>query len=82
MADGIADPARWCADTNGGLDAALAETVTLAADDVLLDQLLAQLADEPLARQLLIGASVYRVPVDELGLVWPVGEPVEQAPRP
>ena len=81
-AKGIADPARWCADTTGGLDAALAETVTLAADDVLLDQLLAQLADEPLARRLLIGAAVYRVPVDELGLVWPVGEPVEQVPDP
>jgi tetratricopeptide (TPR) repeat protein len=81
-ADGIADTARWCADTIGGLDAALAETVTLAADDVLLDQLLAQLAEDPLARRLLIGASVYRVPVDELGLVWPVGEPVEQMPDP
>jgi hypothetical protein len=56
-AKGIADPARWCADTIGRLDAALAETVTLAADDVLLDQLLAQLADDPLARRLLIGAA-------------------------
>ncbi len=81
-ANGIADPARWCADTTGGLDAALAETVTLAADDVLLDQLLAQLADDPLARRLLIGAAVYRVAVDELGLVWPVGDPVERAPDP
>ncbi len=77
-AKGIRDPARWCADTVGGLDAALAETVTLAADDVLLDQLLAQLEDAPLARRLLIGAAVYRVPVDEVGLVWMVGEPVEQ----
>ena len=82
MADGITDTSRWCADTIGGLDAALAETVTLAADDILLDQLLAQLAEDPLARQLLIGASVYRVPVDELGLVWPVGDPVEQVPDP
>jgi hypothetical protein len=77
-AKGIRDPARWCADTVGGLDAALAETVTLAADDVLLDQLLAELEDAPLARQLLIGAAVYRVPVDEVGLVWMVGEPTEQ----
>ena len=51
--------------------------MTLAADDVLLDQLLAQLADDPLSRRLLIGAFVHRAPVDELGLIWPVGEPVE-----
>jgi hypothetical protein len=81
-AKGIADPARWCADTAGGLDAALAETVTLAADDILLDQLLAQLEDAALARRLLIGAAVYRVPVDEVGLIWMVGEPVEQIPDP
>jgi tetratricopeptide (TPR) repeat protein len=74
---GIRDPGRWCADTTGGLDAALAETVTLAADDVLLDQLLTQLEDTPLARRLLIGAAVYRVPVDEIGLIWMVGEPAE-----
>ena len=67
-AKGIGDPARWCADTAGGLDAALAETVTLAADDVLLDQLIAQLTDEPLARRLLIGASVYRVAVENEAL--------------
>ena len=79
---GIADPGRWCADTADGLNAALAETVTLAADDVLLDQLLAQLANNPLARRLLIGASVYRVPVDELGLLCSVGELVEQDPDP
>jgi tetratricopeptide (TPR) repeat protein len=79
---GIRDPARWCADTAGGFDAALAETVTLAADDVLLDQLLAQLEDAPLARRLLISAAVYRVPVDEVGLVWMVGEPAEQVPDP
>jgi tetratricopeptide (TPR) repeat protein len=81
-ADGITDTSRWCADTIGGLDAALAKTVMFAAADVLLDQLLAQLAEDPLARRLLFGASVYRVPVDELGLVWPVGDPVEQAPDP
>ncbi len=79
---GIKDPAGWCADTAGGLDAALAETVTLAADDVLLDQLLAQLKDAPLARRLLIGAAVYRVPIDTTGLIWTVGEPAEQIPDP
>jgi tetratricopeptide (TPR) repeat protein len=79
---GIRDPASWCAETAGGLDVALAEIVTLAADDVLLDQLLAQLADAPLARRLLIGAALYRVPVDEIGLVWMVGDPAEQSPDP
>jgi tetratricopeptide (TPR) repeat protein len=79
---GIRDPARWCADTAGGLDAALAETVTLAADDVLLDQLLDQLKDEALARRLLIGAAVYRVPVNEIGLIWMVGEPAKQISDP
>jgi hypothetical protein len=79
---GIRDPARWCADTAGGLDAALAEIVTLAADDVLLDQLLAQLEDAPLGRRLLIGAAVYRVPVGEVGLIWTVGEPAEQVSDP
>jgi tetratricopeptide (TPR) repeat protein len=79
---GITDPSRWCADTAGGLDAALAATVTLAADDVLLDQLLAALDDHPLARRLIFAASVYRIPVDEIGLYWLVGEPVERAPDP
>ena len=76
------DPARWCADTAGGFDAALAETVTRAANDVLLDQLLARLDDAPLAKRLLFGAALYRVPVDETGLIWTVGEPVEQIPDP
>jgi tetratricopeptide (TPR) repeat protein len=79
---GIKDTARWCSDTAGGLDAALAETVTLAADDVLLDQLLVQLEDAPLARRLLMRAAVYRVPVDEVGLTWMVGEPADQTPDP
>ena len=79
---GIANPALWCAGKAGDLDAALAETVTLAAADVLLDQLLERLADQPLARRLLFGAAVYRVPVDELGLIWQVGEPVTYPPDP
>ena len=71
------DAARWCADTAGGFDAALAETVTRAANDVLLDELLARLEDMPLAKRLLFGAAVYRVPVDDVGLIWAVGEPIE-----
>ena len=78
----IADPAAWCADKAGDLDAALAETVTLAATDVLLDQLLERLADLPLARRLLLGSSVYRVPVDATGLIWQVGEAVVHPPDP
>ncbi|MCU0894581.1 MAG: CHAT domain-containing protein, partial [Rhodospirillales bacterium] len=74
---GVTDPSRWCADTACGLDAALAETVTLASADVLLDDLLARLADQPLAKRLLLGASVYRLPVDETGLAWTVATPIE-----
>jgi hypothetical protein len=79
---GVEDPKRWRADTKSNFDAALAETVTLAADDVLLDALLKELEDEPLARRLLIGASVYWVPVDEAGLVFQVGVPVERPADP
>ena len=74
---GITDPKRWYADRQGSLDQALAETVTLAADDVLLDDLLTRLEADPLARDLLLGASVYRVPVDEVGLQWQVSEAME-----
>ena len=52
--------------------------MTLASADVLLDDLLAQVATQPLAKRLLLGASVYRVPVDETGLAWTVGTPVER----
>ena len=79
QAKGIADPGRWCAATQGDLSQALAETVTLAADDVLLDELLKRLDDQPLAQRLLLGTAVYRMPVDQLGLVWQVGETVEPA---
>ena len=79
---GIANPAAWCIGKTGDLNAALAETVTLAAADVLLDQLLERLADQPLARRLLFGAAVYRVPVDDLGLIWQVGKPVTYPPDP
>ena len=68
---------RFARATIGAAAGALAETVTLAADDVLLDDLLARLEAEPLARELLIGASVYREPVDEVGLQWQVSEVME-----
>ena len=57
-----------------GLDAALAEAITLAVDDVVLGQLLDRLGAVPLARHLLIGVSVYRLPVDDVGLGWQVGD--------
>ena len=59
------------------LDAALAETAVLAADDVLLDDLLATLG--PGAERVLLGCSVFREPVDTNGLVFQVGEVDEDA---
>ena len=56
-------------------DQALAETLTLAADEVLLDQLLAGLAATPGAEDLLLGLSVYRSPVDQAGLLFQAGIP-------
>jgi tetratricopeptide (TPR) repeat protein len=78
QARGISDASKWQPDTEGGLDAALAETATLAADDVLLNELLQQLEAAPLARKLLFGVAVYRVPVDRVGLAYHVGKIVER----
>jgi tetratricopeptide (TPR) repeat protein len=68
------DKDRWLA-ARTGLDAALAETVALAADDVLLDDLLARLAQVPGAADLLLGMSVYREPVDTNAVLFQVGQP-------
>ena len=76
------DAARWCANLAGDVDAALAATVTVAADDVLLDQLLDGMRDQPLVRRLLEAASVYRRPVDDVGVMWMMGTPVEPTPDP
>ncbi|MGW1966625.1 TIR domain-containing protein, partial [Streptomyces sp. NPDC001935] len=73
-ARGIADPERWMAGVEGDLDTALAETVTLAVDDVLLDTLLGQLDTAPGARQLLDGMAVYRTPVDATGAAWQLSD--------
>jgi tetratricopeptide (TPR) repeat protein len=55
------------------LDTALAETIAIAASDVLLDRLHTDLsASFPLAAELFVAASVYRVPVDDAGLLWAV----------
>jgi len=71
---------RWLA-TRGGLDAALAGTVSLIADDVLLDDLLGQLRQVSPADELLLAASVYREPVDANALLFQVGEPDETVAR-
>ncbi|MBG0816175.1 tetratricopeptide repeat protein [Planomonospora sp. ID82291] len=77
---GIPDPEAWLRSAGtAGLDAALAEAVTLAVDDTLLLELLGLLDDS--ARQVLVGASVYRVPVDRTGLVWQSGTPLPPDPR-
>jgi tetratricopeptide (TPR) repeat protein len=72
---GVENPRAWLGQDGGDLDAALVKVVTLAADDVLLDELLERLRPIPLAERLLLGASVFRLPVEEKALVWQVGEP-------
>ncbi|MGH4011882.1 MAG: tetratricopeptide repeat protein, partial [Pseudonocardiaceae bacterium] len=76
---GITRSERWLAGVAGDLDRALAETITLTVDDVLLPALLSRLDTTPLALRLLLGAAVYRHPVDRIGLAWQVA-PVQQAP--
>ena len=69
-----ADRGQWLA-ARTGLDAALAETVALAADDVLLDDLLTRLTQVPGAADLLLGVSVYREPVDHNAVLFVAGQP-------
>lgn len=54
------------------LDAALAETATLAADDVLLDDLLGTLVPHPGADRVLLGAAVHRRPVDHTAIAFQI----------
>jgi hypothetical protein len=68
---------RWLA-TARDLDTALAESLTLA-DDILLDELLSTLRSTPQAERLLLGASVYREPVDTNALLFQIGDPNEAA---
>lgn len=72
------DPAVIYQQADGNLDAALAEAVTLTVDDVLLHELLGLLDD--FTRDVLVGASVYRIPVDRTGIIWPVSTPAEPDP--
>ena len=70
----ITDLDTWFAE-HDTLDTALAETLTQAADEVLLDRLLAGLATVPGTEELLLGISVYRAPADHAGLLFQVGIP-------
>ena len=81
-ARGIADPSAWLARGAGDLNQALAETVTLIVDDVLVDRLLARLHPDPLARRLFVAASVFRTPIDADGLNWAVAESLDPDPDP
>ena len=56
------------------LDEALAGTVSIAADDVILPQLIARLRKTEGARELLIGASTFRQPVAMDGILFQVGQ--------
>jgi tetratricopeptide (TPR) repeat protein len=69
-----ADSGQWLA-ARTGLDAALAETVALAADEVLLNDLLTQLAQVPGAADLLLGVSVYRELTDVNAVLFVAGQP-------
>jgi hypothetical protein len=61
------------------LQAALTETVALAADDVLVDVLVAQIDRVPGARRFLINTSVYRRPVNINAVLFQSGQPDESA---
>jgi len=81
--EGVDRPDAWIKDrVAGDLDRALAETVTAASADVLLEDLLRLVDRDPLARKLLLGASVYRVPVDQIALAWQVSEELENPEDP
>ena len=79
---GITDPAAWLAQPGRDLNASLAEAVTLSVDDVVLSGLLERLSATPMATELVIGASVYRVPVDDTALAFQVGQPADRPPDP
>ncbi|WP_327000260.1 tetratricopeptide repeat protein [Dactylosporangium sp. NBC_01737] len=66
------DAATWLAQDRT-LDAALADTVTLAADDVLLTDHLTRLVAIPGAVDLLTAISVYREPVPAVALTFHTG---------
>jgi tetratricopeptide (TPR) repeat protein len=77
---GIADPSEWLSSGPRDLNQALAETVTLIVDDVLVDRLVFRLQSFPLALKLFVAASVFRAPVDAIGLNWAVAESLDPVP--
>ena len=79
-ARGITDPAAWLARPGRDLDASLAEAITLSVDDVVLAHLLEHLSATPVATELVTGASVYRIPVDDTALAFQVGQPAQRPP--
>jgi tetratricopeptide (TPR) repeat protein len=68
------DSDRW-QQAATSLDAALAQTITLAADDILLDDLLTRVDQVPGALDALVGISVYREPVDPNAVLFQAGQP-------
>ena len=78
---GIEDPSGWLAPGPRDLGHALAETVTLIVDDVLVDRLMVRLQSFPLALRLFVAASVFRAPVDAMGLNWAVAESLAPGAR-
>ena len=73
LPDGM-DVASWI-DRPRDLDVSVAEAVTLAANDVLLPQLLALLSPE--AKRLLMGLALFRRPVEKPAVTFVLGTPVE-----
>ncbi|MDB5910589.1 MAG: Tetratricopeptide 2 repeat protein, partial [Massilia sp.] len=76
---GISDPGAWFRQVGGRLDSALAEAVTLAVDDTLLHELVGLL--DGFTREVLVGVSVFRLPVDRVGLAWSVSTPIPPDPQ-
>ncbi|MGK5551456.1 tetratricopeptide repeat protein [Actinomadura kijaniata] len=74
----VDDPKALLEQTTGDFDVALVESVTLAARDVLLGDLVGLLSE--FERRVLVGVSVYRRPVDRTGAVWPVSDPIDPDP--
>jgi len=74
LPDGM-DMADWL-DRPRDLDVSVAEVVTLAANDVLLPQLLALLSPE--AKRLLMGLALFRRPVERPAAIFVLGTPVER----
>ena len=74
LPDGM-DVAGWL-DRPRDLDVSVAEAVTLAANDVLLPQLLDLLSPE--AKRLLMGLALFRRPVERPAAIFVLGAPVER----